>query len=271
MSGLLQSLATGSPEDLNKALLKMIGKSRTFTSPSSVLDQGVPDKIRAEIWADRYIDFVLLLKTNSPYVDPDKIQEKHEKAKVEKVHTYLAWTKAFGIFHSVYIQKYPEQSQALLEYADTIRELYQRAPNGFGWREYDEKFRFRRQSTLCKWDDVDSKLWLKIASYQTYNSSTQRGSGGSHSYESNVKNNNFQTSGNKNFNNKNNKKQSGGKSSALFRACAAKQLCFRFQTGTCSGPCKYKHICNQCAGDHPPSQCAQGSNHGRNSKTSHSD
>lgn len=285
----LSAAASGSVAAMNAAM-SVLGKSKndesdkdtgkdkaevTHDFPATMLNEGLSDKIRRDIWSDKFVDFVQLIKVTSPYSDTDS--KNKDKDKVERIHTYMAWTKAFDIFHSVYIQKFPDQSAPLLAYASNVRELYQRFPSSFSWREYDEKFRFRRQSktdsasVLKPWDKLDTDLWTKCTTYNVSRMLNQRPfPGNTHqssfsgqtstnfkqNFGSNTNGNQSQkqNSGSKN---NNNRQSSFNRQNPVFQTCNAKNICYRFQKGTCTGPCKYKHVCHQCNGDHTPTNCSQ--------------
>ena len=223
-SALLGALPSGTPETINAILLSLLGKTDTFTQQSSDIDHGVPDRVRVQIWSNKYIDFVQLLRINSAAAEP--VLFKVPKGKPDKMHTYMGWTKAFHIFQVIYCQKFPEQNIPLIKYEETIRDLYQRAPNAFGWREYDERFRFRRQSTLAPWEVRDAELWLNVAPQQNRNGGGSNWQGSSTSFSqpfrsyNNNNGNSYQKSG-KDF-----KKSSGGKFQPLFDKCKNKGVCF---------------------------------------------
>lgn len=269
-ASLFGALAQESPQAMNDAIRVLLGKSETFNMSFTTLDQGISDRVKTEIWNHHYVDFVQLLRLHTAYAEPTLL--KTPKVKNEKIHSYLAWTKAFEVFHVIYIQKYPDQSSALIQYSSVIRDLHHRAPTTYAWREYDERFRYRRQSTQCPWDWTDPELWMKammcavinVKNYTPANPfSTDSNPKNSDSHSSSTtqvtttSKANSQSKFNHNQNKGDRKPFTGGKFNALFQTCKSKNMCFRFQNGTCSGPCKFKHICHLCSGEHSPSSCAK--------------
>lgn len=256
----------GSIAAANQAMDKLAGKTISHTYQATSLNEGLSDAIREDIWSNRFVDFVQLLKVTSPYADPD-LKAKDKK---EKIHSYIAWAKAFDIYHSVYIQKFPSLGAALLTHGCNVRDLYQRYPMSYSWREYDEKFRYRRQSTLCPWDRLDADLWVKCTTYNLAKSTNFRSPQNLHQprFPFNPNNNNPNSGSfgfNQNFsrqqnNNNNPRPANDGRNSAVFKFCIDKGICFRFQKGVCSGQCKFRHVCHVCLGEHSPNACPQNRN-----------
>lgn len=273
LPNLFGSLGSITSEGLNELLLRLLGKNDTYECVANDIDQGIPDRVRAEIWANRYVDFVQLLKADSARNEPDLF--KSTKHKNEKMHSFMGWSKAYHIFQTIYVQKYPEQNIDLIKYEETVRDLYHKMPNTNAWREYDEKFRFRRQSTLAPWSQRDMELWQNVTIYATKigprnpsNNSQNTSSSGSFR---NSSSNQGSTQSSNYFNGQQNKPNYGSKIQAIFQTCKQKQCCFRFQNSTCDREnCRYKHKCYLCSGDHNGSSCSQNKSAGKFNKNSNS-
>ena len=161
-----------------------------------------------------------------------------------------------------------------MRYEETIRNLYQRSPNGYGWRDYDERFRFQRQSTLCPWDQIDHELWLQSITFGTssYNMGPQNSYNPQNSHTASPNGNNAASNSFRNQSYRyDSNKRPNGKFNEAFQVCKAKQICFRYQNGSCgSNSCKFKHVCYICSGSHMGTKCAQKDTNGGKAKPSNS-
>ena len=111
----------------------------------------VPLQLCQKIWAHQYINIALLLKGNVELQDlcsggilhiTDKGQlESRPRITKDKVPTIDKWTYAFLVFSSIYLKKYPNKTQELLQYISIIHEEANRSSPS--WRTYDEQFRLR--------------------------------------------------------------------------------------------------------------------------------
>ena len=228
------------PDAFNSTLLTLIGKNDTFNQPASSIDQGVPDRLRLEIWADKFVDFNELLKADTPYAETGIA--KLSRSRPQKIKSFMTWSQAFYVFHAVYLQAHPTSGPSLIQYIENIRHLSQRFPDAFVWRDYDERFRYKRQSSAAAWDVIDTDLWLKCTTnvQQQSHGSYQKPPSTAQSFHSP-------------------QKRSGGQRNQAFKQCAAKGYCYNFQFDRCSGDCKFKHLCRLCDKAHPASQCSKSS------------
>ena len=112
------------------------------------------------------INIALLLKGNVELQDlcsggilhiTDKGQlESRPRITKDKVPTIDKWTDAFLIFSSIYLKKYPNKTQELLQYMSIIREAANRS--SLSWRIYDEQFRLRQATNVQPWGRLNSDL-----------------------------------------------------------------------------------------------------------------
>ena len=104
------------------------------------------------IWAKEFIDFSNLLityKDDNNYTFQLQSNEIGQQVlsmvpnhKRPTIQTIEQWTTAFQIFVSIFTQRFPQDSPALMKYGSVVRELAAQSAN---WRFYDEKFRPLRQ------------------------------------------------------------------------------------------------------------------------------
>ena len=139
------------------------------------------------------------------------------------IQTIEQWTTAFQIFVSIFTQRFPQDSPALMKYGSVVRELAAQSAN---WRFYDEKFRPLRQEQQISYDNIHSELWLR-AHYQPHklNGSNR---GGHSRYRSTWDRSNF-----------------------------PKGFCWKFHNGTHCNGCAFKHHCFKCGNNHPILRCQQ--------------
>lgn len=75
----------------------------------------------------------------------------------KKILNLDQWLSAFFIFSAIYLQRYPNESEALLMYVETVRRLEKKGGN---WRYYDEQFRKLKKPLGLHWNDNHQALWL---------------------------------------------------------------------------------------------------------------
>ena len=120
----------------------------TFLSEAIPLSNIVPEKVKNQIWANEFINFSLLLKSNISNTDDDQYTIKFEtkkggqpsvvlapNAKRNTLHSIDQWTSAFQIYVAIYTERVPKDTPALMKYGSVIREL---ATLGANWKFYDE-------------------------------------------------------------------------------------------------------------------------------------
>ena len=189
----------------------------------------VPDKIKAKIWANEYVDLGSL-QSNSLGEESYtfKLQNGEEGKPVftvvpnEKRRTIRnidQWTAVFQTFVAVYSEKYPQATPGLMKYSSIVRELAFRSAN---WRFYDENFRKLRQKDPVPWEQIHTELWLRVHSQRGPANDTARAP-----------------------------PTHDAKPSQSFPP----GFCFKFHGGQRCYGCNYKHQCFKCGGQHPASQC----------------
>ena len=130
----------------------------------------VPLQLCRKIWAHQYINIALLLKGNVELQDlcsggilhiTDKGQlESRPRINKDKVPTIDKWTDAFLIFSSIYLKKYPNKTQELLQYMSIIHEAANRS--SLSWRTYDEQFRLRQATNVQPWGRLNSGFGFEL-------------------------------------------------------------------------------------------------------------
>lgn len=135
------------------------------TCTRSILTAHVSASVKSKIWANEFIDLELLLKKCPGSAPKQKIQliggelvmsPKVEEPKIsERIEP---WSDAFVIFMSIYIEKYPNEIQNLLQYFHNIRLA---AEKFSGWSNYDRQFRLKKSIyASILWQNVDPELWM---------------------------------------------------------------------------------------------------------------
>ena len=141
----------------------------------------VPLQLCQKIWAHQYINIALILKGNVELQDlclggilhiKDKGQlESRPRIIKDKVLTIDKCTDAFLIFSSIYLKKYPNKAQELLQYMSIIRASA--TCSSLSWRTYDEQFRLRQAINVQPWGRLNSDLWLRVMTTNNYPSQTE--------------------------------------------------------------------------------------------------
>ena len=147
-----------------------------FTSVSVPLASRVSSKIKAKIWAKKYINFGSLLSDSpqqegkyslsmTPSVAGSSSQPQLtlEPCHVsKKIANISQWVSAFNIFVSVYAERFNNYTPQLMKYCEVVRDL---AAKGGDWHWYDEQFRYVRQSApeQYPWDRIHWELWLQAS------------------------------------------------------------------------------------------------------------
>ena len=116
-----------------------------FVSAAIPLLSRVPLKTKEKIWNNELVEFSTLYDEE---IDDITISVKSGKitttnSSKRKFMSIEQWTDAFNVFASVCTLKYPEQSEQLSTYLNTVRKISNE--NGH-WFYYDTNFRKIRQS-----------------------------------------------------------------------------------------------------------------------------
>lgn len=181
----------------------------------------VPVQLCQKIWSHEYINISLLLKGSVELQDifnsgivrvsgKGYLETRALASSKDVVPNIEKWTDAFLIYTSVYLKRYPNKAQELLQYINLIREAASHSTN-FAWRSYDEQFRLRQTSQTQSWGKINSDLWLRVMTSNSVPSRTAT------------------TSSNRD------------ESSRVLGTC------FDYNDGFCGrGNCKFRHICSNC-------------------------
>ena len=118
----------------------------------------VDPKIKAQIWANEFIEFGILLKSDNekfkfvPEEKEDQIIFTKQKANPLKIENMTQWLAAFHIFVAIFCERCPLEAPNLMKYANIISSLSKQS-GVEGALHYDKSFRQWRQK------DPDSLPW----------------------------------------------------------------------------------------------------------------
>ena len=193
-----------------------------FISAAIPLHARVPMKTKEKIWNNEFVELSTLFDEES---DDITISLKSGKISTtnsskRKFMSIEQWTDAFNVFMSVYRLKFPEQSEHLATYLNTVRKI---ANENGHWHFYDTNFRKIMHSIGLQWNQIHSELYVTALTRkqkQPFRSGRDLPASGRSRQDN-----------------------------------AIKGTCNRFNKGAeCSG-CQYKHICRHCGGRHPGFRC----------------
>ena len=229
---------------------------RKMMTAGMPLGHSLPQKVKDDIWADKYIDLAVLLYPDTTVSYGVQLsgevgdgQEVPGELKFtphkKRITTINEWSKAFSTYISVYIQK-PGREGLATELLTYMAEVQSIAEDGLDWAMYDEQYRRERASSKApfSWATVNQTLHNKIMRKRpiTVVSPTPSRASAFSSPNPNLSG----PPGRKNFRN-----QAGGIPTGF---------CFAFHSPGkyCSkSPCTYKHTCFKCKGgkSHPQFLC----------------
>ena len=241
----------------------------------------VKPSLKANIWANKFIDLSLLLTTDQqPSYDlicePGDFdgtggpQLKWSQRKSVTIKYINQWTDAFNTFTAVYTERFPEQAPNLMKYMATVRRIAKKKGD---WSMYDTKFRKLREiQPHLGWERVHNELYqearLEItethrSSLKHENSGMRRGYPSSRHdgkssdrsrdlsrnykyYGSNASQYIGQDYGKRQYNNIVSDKQPFRRDSSP---------CWRYNKGKYCWGCSRPHNCSYCKADHPRRDC----------------
>lgn len=121
-----------------------------FLSAAIPLSHRVPSKVKNKIWANEFVDFVLLLNNSIRNSAEEQYTLKIEASKSgqpslvlapnnkrQTVNTIDQWVLAFQTYVAIYAEPASQGTPALMKYGSVIRELATLEAN---WRFYDTIF-----------------------------------------------------------------------------------------------------------------------------------
>ena len=146
----IQTLSGGIPQVSEPTVNS---SKNSFISSAVPLASRVPERIRNKIWANEFIDFSHLLMTykdDNNYTFHLQSNENGQQVlsmvpnhKWPTIQTIEQWTTAFQIFVSIFTQRFPQDSPALMKYGSVVRDLAAQSTN---WRFYDKNFHQLRRA-----------------------------------------------------------------------------------------------------------------------------
>ena len=130
-----------------------------------ILAKHVPLAIRHLIWADNYVDLLLLLDKDVSAEQPLQFVTKNGKLALvkapvgNKIDSWGQWNKAFCFFTEIYAIKYPFKCTQLVQYAGLLNNLAGKFPF-YQVYNYDKEFRRElEQVPGLQWNKIDQQLW----------------------------------------------------------------------------------------------------------------
>ena len=142
----------------------------------SLLDLGLTEHLSEEIISHiqlgKFVELYKLLPLeNAEIEEENKIVTVEEsdssiivkpKDSRKKITSFGQWSRAWTIYHAVYIDKFPYMSKSLLKYSENMRTIaFTYSKNSEGWLTYDRHFRAKLakdKSGMYRWDRMDYEL-----------------------------------------------------------------------------------------------------------------
>ncbi|ESO89929.1 hypothetical protein LOTGIDRAFT_164626 [Lottia gigantea] len=211
------------PQD-NTSTSQSIGSA----SISMSLSRHVSEKLKQDIWINKYVDLSALLpgavptqlSLNISEADTDPVLKLTSTSKPRVLNLEL-WQQAFAIFMDIVLQKSPQLASSLLVYNNLISELA-RLYGAKAFAYYDSQFRLSRQTSNYPWDQIHPEFRLRATTLY-----------GSHIQKT--------PSINRNKGNGN----------------QVANVCWGFNTrlGCKRQLCRFAHTCSKCGYKHPVYRC----------------
>ena len=186
----------------------------------------VPMKLKSKIWSNQFIQFRSLLPSHKENdiaikIEQNSIQLSNNNSNQSQI-SLNQWTTAFFIYMAIYLEKKPEEAPHLLKYGHTVRELA--TSNGDNsWRYYDENFRKLKETNDIPWQMPVAELMVRACTIPRPKQPFRGGNSG------------------------------GNRGQDDQRV----KVCYNYNNGSkCTfSPCRFKHICQACKGNHPRVKC----------------
>ena len=245
-----------------------------LASVCAPLGEGVSQSLRQKIGRGEFIDLGLLLENwgahSSSWDESRQVKitfdrEGHTVLKPDRpkiqITTIAAWTSAFLVYASIFVDFHPHRAQEMFKYIQIIRSAAVRFGSS-GWRLYDRHFRMRQErKPMNPWSVLDSELWfLFVVTNRVQNRQStlvqyqnRRHSSPLDTYQG------AQAATNESFDIK-------YPSSSLGSAGNARGVCFEFNSvkGCTRKICKFPHKCSKCGKPgHPSTACWAGKKGGQ--------
>lgn len=204
----------------------------------------VPLKLKQKIWEGEFIELAALIKSGHEMEATEGgegelvfeggklvIKKRMQSGVITSIH---AWSSAFMVFMSVFLESHPNEIQQLLKYMRDIRLLASRCA---AWPWYEEQFRLKKaRYPDSSWGVIDNELWLLCMS----------GVGGSKPVEIAHTNATHPNTGSQPFRATQGPNREGPET----------RTCWGYNRGKCSYvKCRFAHVCGKCGGRHPTFQC----------------
>ena len=167
-------------------------QSLMISMPQSVASQpfgqslcaSVDAKVKAQIWANEYIDFATLL-SRTPNPNSWQISLKDDSNSSDqalilnkqkgKALNFTQWLSALARYASVIGEVHAQEAIQLWTYQQNLLEMHNNYPNSVAWRVYDEEFRRQRaiNPQLHPWQIINWHYYNKAVMMNMANQSKQ--------------------------------------------------------------------------------------------------
>lgn len=137
-----------------------------YPNVSALLTAHVSSALKEKIWNHQFIEFHSLLKKSPGETSKQTFQvvngeliispKEDTPRNLERIEV---WSDAFVTFMSIYLERFPNEAQNLLQYFHNIRLA---ATKFSGWANYDKQFRLKMSlnPVTTSWNTVDPELWM---------------------------------------------------------------------------------------------------------------
>ncbi|CAC5417387.1 unnamed protein product [Mytilus coruscus] len=138
---------------------QILGGQSAFVSCSLKTGGNIPDKIKQQIWAGRYIDFHSHIKYKLQLVqgaDNPELSITEERKK--RTLTLNQWLSAWNKFTAIICTKNPVLGSVIPQHMESILEM---SREGGNWQYYDIEFRKLLERGEAQWGCTHLELYLR--------------------------------------------------------------------------------------------------------------
>lgn len=204
----------------------------------------IPGRLAQRIWRGEFIEMEELLPENAARYASEENPSKAKEKNNTKIVSPLAWVECFQAFTAVVACKSPERVPDLLAYSTLIVHAA-RQFEGDAWLIYDRNYRQQAAAMqLTKWAEVNTSLWTLAFSQ------AKPAPHCSHCMSVDHRANDCP---------KSKKLDKSTPSQGNTSGERVLPICRDWNFATCrSSTCRFRHVCLDCHGLHPQSDCRGG-------------